>query len=165
MLVLLRHSLRCLSFENRTRLQMCNPDLYGPIPGDCKSETETHLSNSRFDVAKFFAALDEIRRSEKLSWKGVAEKAGVSASTLTRIGQGKRPDVDGMAALSAWANLDANSFIVKLDNTPVERETLSEISALLRADSKLKGRDAEMLEAMLRSAYQTMRSKDDDDPS
>jgi len=123
------------------------------------------LSNSRFNVEKFFAALDEIRKAKKLSWKQVAAQAGVSASTLTRIGQGKRPDVDGMAALFAWANLDANGFIVKLTDAPLKRETISEIGALLRADPKLKGRDAEMLEAMLRSAYQSMRADDGEVPS
>ena len=46
-----------------------------------------------FDAEGFYAALDAIRLGREISWKKVAENAKVSASTLTRMGQGKRPDV------------------------------------------------------------------------
>lgn len=118
------------------------------------------MSNAQFNVQMFFAALDELRTTRKLSWKEVANEAGVSASTLTRIGQGKRPDVDGLAALAQWGSLDVNKFTGTAARKS-STSTMTEISALLRADSKLKGRDAEMLEAMIKSAYQTMRKRDD----
>ncbi len=35
----------------------------------------------------------------------------MSASTLTRMAQGKRPDVDGLAALVAWSGLDADDYV------------------------------------------------------
>jgi len=117
------------------------------------------MSNRPFNVQMFFFALDEIRINRKLSWKEVASEAGVSASTLTRIGQGKRPDVDGLAALAQWGSLDVNKFTgTSIRRTPAN--TMTEISALLRADSRLKDRDAELLEAMIKSAYQTMRKRD-----
>ncbi len=52
-----------------------------------------------FDSDAFYAALDGVRRARDLNWKEVAAQSGVSASTLTRMAQGKRPDVDGLAAL------------------------------------------------------------------
>ena len=47
------------------------------------------MSNPEFDVRKFWEALDATRQSRNMTWKLVANKTGVAASTLTRIGQGK----------------------------------------------------------------------------
>ena len=55
----------------------------------------------RFDVAALHAALDSERRSRRLTWKDVAAQSGVSASTLTRLSQGRQPDVNSLAALTA----------------------------------------------------------------
>lgn len=59
----------------------------------------------------FYHALDGHRQAKRLTWKAVAEQAEVSASTLTRIAQGKRPDVDTMAALCRWSGLSANNSL------------------------------------------------------
>jgi transcriptional regulator with XRE-family HTH domain len=64
----------------------------------------------RFKAGDFQAALDIIRQSRGLDWKRVAAEAGVSASTLTRMKQGKRPDVDTLYALASWARLDLNAY-------------------------------------------------------
>ena len=32
--------------------------------------------------------------------------------TLTRMGQGKRPDVDSLAALATWSRLNVDDFII-----------------------------------------------------
>ena len=47
----------------------------------------------RFDVTALHAAMDSERRSRRLTWKDVAAQSGVSASTLTRLSQGRQPDV------------------------------------------------------------------------
>ena len=52
--------------------------------------------HGRFDSQGFYDALDATRRSRNLNWKQVAAQSGVSASTLTRMAQGRRPDVDGV---------------------------------------------------------------------
>ena len=52
----------------------------------------------RFDADGFYAALDAERRSRRYTWKRVADESRVSASTLTRMAQGRRPDVDSLAA-------------------------------------------------------------------
>lgn len=121
------------------------------------------MSNSRFDAEGFYAALDTERLARRLTWKQVAAESGVAASTLTRMGQGKRPDVDGLAALAAWAGIDAAHFYRPLDERRKKAEPLTEITALLRADNNLSGESARALESMLKSAYETLRKKRDED--
>ena len=64
-----------------------------------------------FDAGAFYEALDGARMARTMTWKQVAGETGVSASTLTRMAQGKRPDVDGLAALVAWSGLDADDYL------------------------------------------------------
>ncbi|MBT3332644.1 MAG: helix-turn-helix transcriptional regulator [Rhodospirillaceae bacterium] len=117
------------------------------------------MSNLKFDAEGFYAALDGHRQSKGLTWKKVADQAKISASTLTRMGQGKRPDVDTLAGLASWSGIDAKMFY-RTENEPQQRpEPLSEISALLRADKNLGGESAIALETMLKSAYEHMRKK------
>src|SRR5581483_3723772 len=90
------------------------------------------------DIDALYASLDAQRKARDLSWRQVAKEAGVSASTLTRMAQGRRPDVDGFAALVAWLGLSADQF-VRLpgpDRTP-ETEPVAAIAALLRAKRDL----------------------------
>jgi transcriptional regulator with XRE-family HTH domain len=61
------------------------------------------MSKAEFDAQGFHRALDAVRAARRLNWKLVAEESGVSASTLTRLAQGRRPDVDSLAALVGWA--------------------------------------------------------------
>ena len=64
-----------------------------------------------FDSDAFYAALNAARLARQKTWKDVAEEAGVNASTLSRIGQGAKPDVNGLAALLSWSSLKAEMFI------------------------------------------------------
>lgn len=107
-----------------------------------------------FDMAGFHAALDSQRASRGLTWKDVAAESGVSASTLTRISQGRRPDVDGLALLLAWSGLDAAGF---LKTRPSDPETLAQITAHLRADRNLKPESAKALEEIIKVAYERFR--------
>ena len=66
---------------------------------------------NRFDVTALHAALDSERRSRRLNWKEVATESGVSASTLTRLSQGRQPDVNSLAALTSWLGMSADHFI------------------------------------------------------
>lgn len=110
-----------------------------------------------FHNEAFFNALDTHRQALDLTWKAVAEKAGVSASTLTRIAQGKRPDVDTLAALCKWSNLSADTFISYNAVGPQRPEPLAEIVAHLRADKNLKPEGAKAIEVMLKAAYAQFR--------
>lgn len=121
----------------------------------CKSEIVTA---AEFDVVKFFAALDSARELKKLSWKKVADEAKVSASTLTRISQGRRPDIDSFGALCGWAGLQGNDFFSGAE-TPVEAEPLTKLSTYLRADPNLSPDGAKALEAIIRAAYDGLKGK------
>ena len=67
--------------------------------------------SDRFDVTALHAALDSERRARRLAWKDVALQSGVSASTLTRLSQGRRPDVNSLAALTGWLGISADRFM------------------------------------------------------
>jgi transcriptional regulator with XRE-family HTH domain len=108
-----------------------------------------------FDAEAFYAALDLQRTDKRLTWKDVAKEAGISASTLTRMKQGKRPDVDSMAALAAWGGLDLDDYVVGDDRG--EAAPLPKISALLRSDPNLSKESATAIEEMLRATYERLR--------
>lgn len=113
----------------------------------------------RFDVENFYAALNAARLSRQMTWKEVAEEAGISASTLSRIGQGKRPDVDGLAALLAWSKLKAEAFIPGAGDG--EAEPIARITALLRADPDLSPTNAKVLEDIIVTTYGRLRGAGD----
>ena len=114
-----------------------------------------------FDAEGFFAALDAHRNSLNMTWKKVAEQSGVSPSTLTRMGQGKRPDVDSLAALASWSGIDVKTFYVRQGEAREKPETLAEITALLRADRQLNGDASAMMERMIKSLYEEVRHRRD----
>lgn len=109
----------------------------------------------KFNIAGFYAALDAQRVSKGLNWKEVSTQCGVSASTLTRMSQGRRPGVDGLALLLAWSGLDASDFLPQA-NKP---EPLAQITANLRADRNLKPESAKALEEIIKIAYERFREK------
>jgi len=78
---------------------------------------------------------------------------GVAASTLTRIAQHKRPDVDGLAALLKWSGLTAESFFVHDNHDEGEPEPLAQMTALLRADPTLSEAGNVALETMIKTTY------------
>lgn len=113
---------------------------------------------SSFNQEAFFAALDTERLARRKTWKQVAEESKVPASSLSRMGHGKRPDVDSLAKLLKWSRLKAENFI---DDTGENTKptSLAEISALLRADSKLSEDSKKTLEHVIYSTYNALLSK------
>lgn len=109
-----------------------------------------------FCIEAFCAVLDAQRLSRMLTWKQVAQESGVSASTLTRMTkEGKRPDIDGLAALLRWSGLKAEQFIGgERRNEP---EALAAMTALLRADPKLDEASKRALEGVLKATYEQLR--------
>ena len=112
-----------------------------------------------FDGDGFYAALDSARIARKLKWKDVAGQAGISASTLTRMAQGRRPDVDSLAALCRWASLDAQDFMGGKPSTSKSESgtpPLAMISTYLRSDPNLKPEAAEMLDDLIKITYKRL---------
>ena len=116
------------------------------------------MTRGYFDSDAFYAALDSQRRAKRLSWKAVAAEAGVSASTLTRMAQGRRPDVDGLAALASWAHLEPGAFIRRpggsIKNQP---EPLAAISTFLRGDPNLTPEGARAIDDLVKVTYERFR--------
>ena len=112
---------------------------------------------AEFEIERFHSALDEYRKSQDISWRQLARDAGVSPSTLTRIGQGRRPDVDSLVRLCEHTSLDPRNFTTA-DARQRVSTNLPEIMSLLRSDPHLTGDDAEMLSSIVRAAYDRMKS-------
>ncbi len=111
-----------------------------------------------FDADGFFAALDGQRQALSYTWKKVAAEAGVSASTLTRMAQGKRPDVDSLAKLAVWGKLDVDDFVrADTDRTADSAEPLAMISTYLRGDRNLSPEAARALDEVIKAAYARLR--------
>ena len=112
----------------------------------------------RFEADAFYAALDAERRSRRYTWKQLAKEAQVSASTLTRMAQGRRPDVDSLAALVTWAGLSADAF-VRDDQAKPGPGALAMISTYLKSDPHLTPDAAEALDQLVKATYERMRKK------
>ena len=110
-----------------------------------------------FDGQGFYRAIDAERTSRRMNWKQVAEASGVSASTLTRLAQDKKPDVDSLSALISWSGLDPSVFIQS--SSASEASGFSQSLALLRSDPHLSADSAAMLEDILTAAYERLREK------
>jgi transcriptional regulator with XRE-family HTH domain len=111
-----------------------------------------------FDAGAFYDALDSVRQAKKLTWKQIAAESGVSASTLTRMAQGKRPDVDGLAALCAWGGLDADEY-VRSEGARPQPEPLAKISTYLKSDKNLSPEAATALDELVKATYERLRTK------
>jgi transcriptional regulator with XRE-family HTH domain len=111
-----------------------------------------------FDAGAFYEALDGARRARNLTWKQVAGESGVSASTLTRMAQGKRPDVDGLAALAAWSGLNTDDYVRSAEAKP-EPEPLAKISTYLRSDKNLSPEAATALDELVKATYERLRKR------
>jgi transcriptional regulator with XRE-family HTH domain len=111
----------------------------------------------QFDVAALFSALDSQRLARNLTWKDVSGESGVSASTLTRLSQGRRPDVDSLAALSGWVGIPADRFMGTRKQAFGSTSPLTQISALIRDDPNLNDDAAVALEELVKATYARLR--------
>jgi len=115
------------------------------------------MAEKQIDVDKLVAALDARRRAEGMSWRKLALDAGVSPSTLTRMQQGKSPDVNTFTALTKWLNIPAERFGLEAahdrGSQPAEAHPMSVVSTLLRGKHKMSPRAMNALEELVNAAY------------
>lgn len=109
-----------------------------------------------FDGDAFYRSLEVTVMARSKNWKQVAAETSVSASTLARMAQGRRPDAASLAALSAWAGLNPSDF-VHAPYKAANPEPMAQISTLLRTDPNLDAQAAEAVEAIVRTAYERLR--------
>jgi transcriptional regulator with XRE-family HTH domain len=114
--------------------------------------------SQRFDVEAFHAALDGVRRSRSMTWRQVAREANVSASSLTRMTKGSRPDIDTVASLASWASVDPATFFPQ--DTQVS--PLSMVAAYIHRDPSLTPEAASALEQLVRATHSQLAGGGDD---
>ena len=117
------------------------------------------------------------RRREELglSLRDVADKTGVSASTLSRIENGTgKPDADNIARLTSWLNMPMERVLSGRDPDSDEapaviyypHESTPEIvEAHLRADRNLTPETANALSELFRVAYTQFSRSSQDKPT
>lgn len=113
---------------------------------------------AQFDVEALQSALDGERIARGLNWKDISAESGVSASTLTRLSQGKRPDVDSLTALTHWLGLSADRFMRLPQKGFGGASPLAQISSILRDDPNLNKDAATALDQLIKSTYARLRS-------
>ena len=116
------------------------------------------MPNVEFDFNAFFEALENVRVNKGISWKRLAEEVGMSASSLTRLQQGKKVDVDAVGSLSRWAGLNVDAYYTPTVSKNVG-DTAEEMVSLLRADSDLSDEESAMLQRLIRAAYSKKRGR------
>jgi transcriptional regulator with XRE-family HTH domain len=109
-----------------------------------------------FDAERFFKDVDQRRRDRELSWRQLGRNLGVSASTFSRMSQGKRPDVDTFLTLLAWLEAPADAYIDGVDRPATSADTMTQVLMALRADASLAPDAADALEEIVRVAYRRL---------
>lgn len=107
-----------------------------------------------FDFFRFYKALSATVTARNTNWKAVSEQTGVSQSTLSRMSKGRKPDAASLTALSAWSGINPIDFTTTPKNNP---EPVAMISRLLRADPNLDDDAADALEAIIKTAYDSLK--------
>lgn len=116
------------------------------------------MQHQGLDVAGLYAALDSKRKSAEKSWRQVAKEAGVSPSTITRMKDNKRPDVDGFTALVRWLGVPAERFMS--GGAPRKKSTVEpsvEIMTFLRARKELDQSSVEAIQDLIQAACKMLQ--------
>jgi len=103
---------------------------------------------------ELLAGMLKSKRANK-GLRAIAEEIGdISAATLSRIEQGKIPDVDTFIRICDWLNVPTDTFIV----SEAKKNTIStkeQVVAHLRAERELSKDTVNMLIKMIDLAYST----------
>lgn len=116
----------------------------------------------RLDAARLYAALDAEREAKGLSWRQLAAEAGVSASLVSRMGNGHRPDLDGFIALVQWLGMPAETFMVWPVGGREQRARPSleaQLAPLLRAEDELSESDQQHVLDVVGITLRHMRAR------
>ena len=106
---------------------------------------------------KKLAKMIKTKRKNKGLRETATEIGNISASTLSRIEQGKLPDIETFTKLCDWLEVSPDYF--KSSNTPKLENNEKEIIAHLRADKNLSPDTANSLIKMIELAYESEGKK------
>ena len=110
------------------------------------------------DLEALYDALNAERSERGMSWRELGKQIGTSASTFTRLAQGRGTDADTFASLVAWLGMSADSFVRGATPPKGQPRTVAAISGYLRADRSLTRAESEDLDTIVRSAYKALRA-------
>ena len=111
------------------------------------------MPHKLLQVESLVAALDSERKARGLSWRQVAKEADVSPSTLTRMQQGKSPDVNTFSALTQWLGIAAERFYAEQSPKPsIKEEPLAVFSTLLRGKKNMNAKALAALQELVTAA-------------
>ena len=108
------------------------------------------MPETTVNIEVLYAALDQKRRTEKISWRSLAGTLQISPSTFTRMAQGLKPDVDTFATLLKWLNMPSENFLHSTTQTKEEPNPIAMISSYLRSSKNLSESQAEALRILSR---------------
>lgn len=110
----------------------------------------------QFDFEAFYKALSATVSARDTNWKTVSEQTGVSQSTLSRMAKGRQPDAASLTALAAWSGVNPVEFTAAPKR---RRESIATVARLLRQDPTLDDAGADALEAIIKTAYDSLKRR------
>jgi transcriptional regulator with XRE-family HTH domain len=112
------------------------------------------MTEARVDVEALVAALDAQRKAKGLSWRKLALEVGIQPSTLTRMNQGKNPDVNTFTKLVDWLGMLAEDFVVRgTGAAKPSPEPVAVVSTLLRGKKDISPGAMKALQELVDAAY------------
>lgn len=104
------------------------------------------------------AAMVRARRGKQGLRDAAKEIGNVSASTLSRVEQGKIPDLETFFELCKWLGVSAEEFTARTaDSDEDDTSTPEKIEIHLRADRTLAPETVDALMTMVKLAYEAAR--------
>ncbi|WUD29812.1 helix-turn-helix domain-containing protein [Lentzea sp. NBC_00516] len=120
----------------------------------------------RVDVARLRAALDAERRTREISWRQLAQQAGISPSLLSRMQNGSKPDIESFAALVQWLKVPAENFMTNAvtesgrgNAKEGEAGFEAKFALLLRSDGEFTPEDQTHLQSLVESTAKYLRER------
>jgi transcriptional regulator with XRE-family HTH domain len=115
---------------------------------------EQGASDPLDDLAPLFSQ----RRAERgLSLREVSAQCGVPVATLSRVEQGRTPDLGTFRRIVEWLGLPPERFLNPMTRSVSTPEAISEH---LRLDPTLSPDDAEKIAGLVRTMYDALQQQD-----
>ena len=103
--------------------------------------------------SSLLAGMLKEKRGKRVLREISVEIGGVSPATLSRVEQGKVPDVDTFIKLCKWLETSSDTFIIDHVSTEPKSSNKDFIVAHLRAERELEPATIQMLLKMIDIAY------------
>jgi transcriptional regulator with XRE-family HTH domain len=122
---------------------------------------------TNIDVVRLETALDSRIQADHLSRRRAAAQIGVSASLLSPLRSGQRPDLDAYVSIVRWLRMSTEDFLLRNDQedqlaSPLaaksQPELTSAVSALLRGRHDLSDEEKTLLEVVFASGLQLVKT-------